>query len=270
MRWDYSGLSLMMWIGLLLYAVVLISLFVAILNNKNKRKSFNTAAISLVFIHAILVTALGFSSSVASSGRLGFEVWACGRQVEVAGGANSARMALSKDGARFSDERTLIINGDISGVNVLENMKSAGVKVDVANGGFGVPISKDFELKLTSGGSFSSLKPAVSYPNDSSPLLDIKAKSIVCPYGGSDEWNIFLARVNNESKTYSWQRIEFSDLGKIKAEASDGGDLPDCVVLDYDAKRTKPEHRCAYLLKNDSERCPADDKSECKYRELIN
>lgn len=268
MRWDYSDLSLMMWLGLMLYVVVLGALFLAVLKKKNKRKSFNASAIVLVSLHLIFIVLLNFSSSVASSGKVGFEIWACGRQVDVAKGSNSAGTIISKDFARFGDDRELIINGDIASAKLKESFESAGLKIDQVGGGFGIPISKDFELKVSSGGTLPWLKDSIIYPNNSEPLLSIKSGSVVCPYGGSDEWNIFIARVDNKNLTYSWQRVEFSELAGIVTGASDGGDLPDCIVLDYDAKKTKPDHRCSYLLKNDSVRCPSEDKSVCKYREL--
>lgn len=268
MRWEYSSLSLLMWLGLILYGVATVGLFVLISKSRNKKYSFNLCATAIVSIHVFLLIGLGFSSSASSSKKVGFEAWVCGRQVEIRA-SNSTSSFTSGDDARFSSDKTLIVNGENGKVQLLPSLKAAGLKSEVPAGRFQIPISRAFELKTSSDSSLSWLNDSLKYPTASvSPVLDVSSGGVVCPYGGSDEWNVFVASVDNENNTYSWKRLQFGELSALRVTASDGGDLPDCVVFDYGPKKATPEHRCAYLLKNDSERCPSSDKSECKYREV--
>lgn len=268
MRWEYSSLSILVWLSLVCYVLITVGLFALIAKNKNKKQSFNLCATALVGIHIFLLVMLGFGDSASSSSRVGLEVWVCGRQVEV-GSSGVVSKLTSKNDARFGADKDLVINGEEGMIKMLPKLETAGLKADMSNSKLSIPISRSFELKTSSDSSLAWLNNAIKYSGNSGlATLEIASQQLSCPYGGNDEWNIFVARVNNANKTYWWERVYFNQLATLGVNSSDGGDLPDCVVFDYGPTKATAEYRCVYLLKNDAERCPDADKSNCKYREV--
>ncbi len=269
MRWGYSSLSLLMWCGLLLYAVITISLFVLISRNKNKKLSFSVCASLLTGVHAILLLTLGFSSTSASSRSVGFEAWVCGRQVDISEVAGAGRITKTGEGAYFGADNRLVINGSDDTFNLYSALESAGVKIEPAKSGLGLPITRDLELKAMATDSLSWLSEAIEYPEAADkPVLIARENSLLCPYSAKNSWNIFVARVDNDKKTYYWQKVGFNELPTLQINSTDGGALPDCVIADYGVSKLRSEYRCAYLLKRDFERCPELDKSKCDFKEL--
>jgi hypothetical protein len=269
MRWGYSSLSLLMWCGLLLYAVITVTLFVLISKNKNKRLSFSVCASLLTGVHAILLLTLGFSSTSASSRSVGFEAWVCGRQVDINVVAGAGRITKAGGGAYFGADNRLVINGEDNTFSLYNALESAGAKIELPKSGLGIPITRDFELKATATDSLAWLSDSIEYPEAADqPVLIAREDSLMCPYSAKNSWNIFVARVNNDKKTYYWQKVAFSELTALQVNSTDGGALPDCVVVDYGVSKLRSEYRCAYLLKRDFERCPELDKSKCDFKEL--
>ncbi len=172
MRWEYSSLSLLMWLSLFLYGLIMVGLFVLISKNKNKKYAFNLCATALVSIHVLLIILLGFGSSASSSSKVGFEVWVCGRQVEVKSSGVVDKLTSSDEG-RFSADKTLVVNGEQGQVQLLPSLESAGLKIDMAKSAFGVPVARDFELKASSDNSLSWLNKSLKYSGSSGePLLE--------------------------------------------------------------------------------------------------
>jgi len=55
MRWEYSSLSILVWLSLVCYVLITVGLFALIAKNKNKKQSFNLCATALVGIHIFLL-----------------------------------------------------------------------------------------------------------------------------------------------------------------------------------------------------------------------
>ncbi len=264
MRWGYSNLSLLMWLALFGYVVALIVFFKVVSDGKNKKKAFNLTAISLVCIHSILLISLGLNDSAASLKKVGFEVWVCGKQVQVADNSPTGR--IFRDGGYFS-EKMLNVNNDVEQLRLGAELKAAGLSyTDTA---VTIPISNSFELKVSGDSSLDWLSESLKYPTKTNqPSLVLEDSNLVCPSGDIGRWNVFIAKVDNKAKKYSWQKVSLTELGATLVRASDGDDLPDCLVMDYGAVKETPEFRCADILKNDAKRCPETDKSTCLYEEV--
>lgn len=264
MRWGYSNVSLVMWLALVAYIVILAIFFKVVAAGRNKKKTFNLAAIGLVCIHSILLVGLGLNDSVASLKKVSFEVWVCGKQVQIADNSPTGR--IFRDGGYFS-ERALNVNSDEAKLRLGVELKAAGLSY--SDRSVTIPVSNSFELKVAGDSNLDWLNQALKYPTgNKQPSLVIETGKLTCPTGDLGVWNIFLAVVNNETKTYSWQRINLTELAATLARSSDGNDLADCLVMDYDIPKETPEYRCADILKNDSKRCPDEDKSNCLYKEV--
>lgn len=264
MRWGYSNLSLMMWIALVSYVAILAIFFKLVSAGKNKRKAFNLSAIALVFVHTILLVSLGLNDSAASLRKVGFETWVCGKQIQVAGNSPTGR--IFRDSGYFA-EKTLNVNSDEDSLRLGTELKAAGL--DYSESSVTVPVSNNFELKVAGDSNLDWLEEFLEYPaNSKQPSLVINNSALTCPTGDLGVWNIFLARVDNQTKTYKWQKLSLADLSMTLVRASDGDNLPDCLVMDYDVSKDTPEYRCADILKNDSRRCPIEDKTKCQYREV--
>ncbi|MDQ5913837.1 MAG: hypothetical protein QG623_456, partial [Patescibacteria group bacterium] len=178
MRWEYSSLSLLMWASFVLYGLIIAGLFILIARNHNKKQSFNLSAVGLVGIHVLLLVVLGFNSSASNSSRVGFEIWVCGRQVELKASSVVSKFKSLND-ARFSSDETLIVNGEESRVKLLENLESAGLSASLDKSGLNVPISRPFELKASSSGSLSWLSDSVKYSGPSgSPMLEVASGEV--------------------------------------------------------------------------------------------
>ena len=260
---------MVMWVGLMLYIGIAALLFRLISKGRKKSLSFAICAVFVTIIHAVLLLSLGFSEATGTSKQVGFEVWVCGKQVEI-DKQDSLRRLISGDGkAYFSGDNMLAVPGAESKFGVLENLKRAGLGLNSAKKEISLPVSKDFELKAKAGGSPVWLNEAVGYSGDNGAAnLAVADGGVDCPYTQSDVWNVFVARVDSKEKTYRWQKNALSDLASVKVNGSDGDDLPDCVVLDYGEAKLKAEYRCGYLLKNDAKRCANSDGDGCKYREV--
>lgn len=264
MRWGYANLSLVMWLALAAYVSILAIFFGTVAAGRNKKKAFNLAAIGLVCVHSVLLISLGLNDSAASLKRVSFEAWVCGKQVQISDNSPTGR--IFRDGGYFS-EKQLNVNSDDSNLKLGDELTSAGLAY--SDSSVTLPISNSFELKVSGDSNLAWLNEALEYPSDSKqPSLALENGKLVCPSGESGVWNIFLARVNNEDKTYAWQKVGLNELSNTFARASDGDNLPDCLVLDYDMDKETPEYRCADVLKNDSKRCPEEDKSRCDYKEV--
>lgn len=254
----------MVWMALLLYIAILVLFFRLIAIGKNKHKVFKYTAAIIVALHACLLIGLGLSDSVASVKKVGFEVWVCGKQIQIADDSPTSR--IFRDGGYFS-EKNLNINTDNESLRIGSELKKAGL--DYTDKSASLPIAKDFELKVAGDSSLAWLRQALKYPTgaDHAALIITNGK-ISCPTGDIGSWNMFLAKVDNLKKTYTWQKVGFSDLGPTLVRATDGDGLPDCLVMDYDLAKDNPEYRCSDILKHDSKRCPEKDKSKCLYREV--
>lgn len=264
MRWGFSSLSLMVWIVLLFYVAILVLFFRLIALGKNKHKAFKYMAASIVTLHALLLIGLGLNDSVASVKKVGFEVWVCGKQIQIAD--NSPTSRILREGGYFSD-KNLNINTDSESLRIGSELKKAGL--DYSDKSASLPISKDFELKVAGDTSLAWLRQALKYPTGADhAVLAINNGKVSCPTGDIGSWNVFLAKVDNLKKTYEWQKVELGNLGPTLVRAADGDGLPDCLVMDYDLVKDNPEYRCSDILKHDSKRCPEKDKSKCLYREV--
>ena len=253
MRWGYTNLSLVMWLGLLLYIIILAAFFKLVADGKNKKKAFNLAAISL-----------GLNDSAASLKKVSFEVWVCDKQVQLADNSPAGR--IFRDGGYLSDKK-LNLNSDDPQIRLGKELKSAGL--NYSDNSVTLPISNDFEAKVAGDSNLEWLNQALKYPSDTNqPSLVLENEKLVCPSGDVGVWNVFLARVNNDKKTYTWQKVNLVELTATLAHAEDGDNLTDCLVMDFDSVKETPEYRCADILKNDSKRCPEDDKSKCLYKEV--
>lgn len=257
-------MSLVMWVGLILYLSILGSFFFLVSKGGDKKKLFKRMSIALVLIHVLLLLNLGFNDSAASLKKVGFEVWVCGRPIEIADTSPTDR--LFRDGGYFSD-KMVNVNSDDDNLRVGAQLKSAGlVYTDTS---VSVPINDSLELKISGDSSLSWLKGRLQYPaKTGKPSVVVETSKLVCPSGDAGVWNVFLARVNNQKKTYTWQKLNLTELAAVMVRASDGNDIPDCLVMDYDIAKETPEYRCADILKNDSKRCPDSDKSNCLFKEV--
>ncbi len=269
MRWDYTSLSVVMWAGLMLYAGIAVLLFRLVSKGRKKNVSFAICAAMITVVHAVLLISLGFSEATATSKKVGFEVWACGRQVELDTQQGFRRVVGSDGTAYFGADNMLVVPGAEKNFGVLAELKKAGLSLDVVKQEVGLPVSKNFELRAKAGSAPAWLNSAVDYSgsNGSAKLVAADGK-VDCPYRQGEIWNIFVARVDSKNKTYSWQKVALQDLAKLKVNGTDGDDLPDCVVFDYDEPKLKAEYRCGYLLKNDAQRCAKVDQSGCKFHEV--
>ncbi|USN97658.1 MAG: hypothetical protein H6799_00990 [Candidatus Nomurabacteria bacterium] len=253
-----------MWIGLTAHVIILAIFFKLISDGKNKKKAFNFSAGLIVFVHSLMLISLGLNDSAASLKRVSFEVWVCGKQVELADNSPTGR--IFRDGGYFSDKK-LNLNSDNDLIRLGTELKAAGL--NYSNNSVTLPISNSFELKVSGDSNLEWLNDALKYPTSSKqPSLVINNEKLVCPSGDLGVWNLFLARVDNVKKTYSWQKLSLADLPAVKSRASDGDDLADCLVMDFDISKETPEYRCADILKKDFKRCPEIDKSKCLYKEV--
>lgn len=266
MRWDYSSLSLVMWVGLALYVCALATFFKFVSAGKNKKKAFNFMAISLVAVHSILLVALGLNDSAASLKKVGFEVWVCGKPIQIADSSPGGR--LLRDGGYFS-EKMVNVNSDEDNLRVGVQLQQAGLLYTDA--AVTIPVSNSFELKVAGDSTLDWLKGSLKYPaNTNQPSVVINNGGLTCPTGDKGVWNVFLARVDNTNKNYAWQKLSLAELSAALVRASDGSEVPDCLVMDYDIAKATPEYRCADILKNDAKRCPETDKSSCLFNEVKN
>lgn len=264
MRWGYSNLSLIMWVGLALYVCALAGFFKLVSSGRSKKKAFSYMAISIVAVHSVLLVSLGLNDSAASLKKVGFEVWVCGKAIQVADSSPAGR--ILRDGGYFS-EKMVNVNSDESSLRVGSKLKEAGLVYSDSSAS--VPITNTFELKVAGDSSLDWLKESLQYPaSTNQPSLVIDNGKLVCPTGDSGTWNIFMAKVDNEKKTYIWQRLTLAELPAALVRASDGNDVPDCLVMDYDIAKETPEYQCADILKNDEKRCPDSDKSNCLFKEV--
>jgi len=253
-----------MWLALIAYVIILVAFFRLVAVGKNKKKAFNLAAISLVLVHSVILVSLGLNDSAASLKKVSFEVWACDKQIQVADNPPTGR--LFREGGYFTD-RTLNVNNDQENLRLGTELKSAGLTYSESS--VTVPISNSFELKVAGDNSLSWLRDSLKYPASSNqPSLVLENNKLLCPTDDLGTWNIFLARVDNKMKTYTWQKVELAELAATLAHGSDGDDLPDCLIMDYDQVKETPEYRCADILKNDVKRCPDEDKTKCLYKEV--
>jgi hypothetical protein len=264
MRWGYSNLSLVMWVGLGLYALILGGFFKFVSEGRNKKRAFNILAISLVAVHSVLLISLGLNDSAASLKKVGFEVWVCGKPIQVSDSTPTGR--LFRDGGYFS-EKMLNVNSDEANLRLGAQLKQAGIVY--SNSAVTLPVSNSFELKVAGDSSLDWLRGSLKYPADTNqPSLVVENSKLACPTGDAGVWNIFLAKVDNEKKSYVWQKLSLTDLSAALVRASDGNDIPDCLVMDYDIAKVTAEYRCADILKNDEKRCPDSDKSGCLFKEV--
>lgn len=268
MRWDYSVLSLVMWGGLILYLAIGALLFVLISKGRKKNMTFSVLASLVTLVHVVLLLCLGFSENAAGTRKIGFEAWVCGRQIGIDQRVGLRRL-VQNNGKSFFSENKLNIPGGKNEVGVLDRLKEAGLSLDVSGGSLALPVSKEFELRAKAGNAPAWLSAAVDYSGENgSAKLKVADGKVDCPYSGTGEWNVFVARVDNKGKKYTWEKVELRQLSALKLNSSDGDDLPDCMILDYGESKMTAEYRCGYLLKNDSERCASVNKSKCEYREV--
>jgi hypothetical protein len=265
MEWGYSEISLALWLLLPIYGAILFSVFVAIQKGRSKHRVFRAGAIFLVLFHVVAILSLAINDSAASVKSVGFEAWACGRQIQPAESSSIGR--IFRDGASFLEDEQVFINSSKESILASDIFDGTGIKFSAD--AVSLELSKEFELKLGSDSGLAWLKDSLTYESGSAnPTLSIANTKLKCPDSSSGEWNVFVASVNSKENNYSWKKVSLEQLPKLELSAKDGNDLPDCLILDYGASKTSPEYRCGYLLKNDSERCPAKLKENCKLEEV--
>lgn len=266
MRWDYSSLSLVMWVGLALYVCALAVFFKFVSAGRSKKKAFNFMAISLVAVHSILLVSLGLNDSAASLKKVGFEVWVCGKPIQIADSSPTGR--LLRDGGYFS-EKMVNVNSDEDSLGIGVQLQQAGL--NYSEDSVTIPVSNSFELKVAGDSSLDWLKSSLKYPADTNqPSIVVNNGKLTCPTGDKGVWNVFFAKVDNANKSYVWQKLSLAELSAVLVRASDGSEVPDCLVMDYDIAKVTSEYRCADILKNDARRCPEADKSGCLFNEVKN
>lgn len=253
----------------MLYVGIAGLFFFLISKGRKKSLSFGICAVMITAVHVVLLLSLGFGEARASSKKVGFEAWVCGRQIGILEQEGLQRLVDGDGKAYFGGGGFLVVPGAESSFGVLAKLKVAGLGLDGSYKEIGLPVSKEFELKSKASSSPAWLSGAVNYSGfNGTAMVSVKDGAVDCPYVSNEAWNVFVARVDNKNKSYSWQKVELGDLAKLKVRGSDGDDLPDCVVMDYGEVKLKAEYRCGYLLKNDSKRCAKADKSGCEFREV--
>jgi hypothetical protein len=268
MQWGYSGISLAIWALLPIYVSILCFVFLTMSRGKNRHRIYSVGAIILVIFHGAAILSLATNDSAATVKSVGFEAWVCGRQIQPA--QSSALGRVFRDGNSFLENERVFVNSSEESVGVANILDGTGVSFSEEK--VSLELSKEFELKLSSDSSLEWLRGSLSYEGGSSakPVLSVANSELKCPSLDGGEWNAFVASVDNVKNEYSWKKVSVSELAELKLKAKDGNDLPDCLILDYGANKTSPEYRCGYLLKNDSKRCPSENKNSCKFKEILN